>query len=230
VEQGASAVSLLSVHSVALTILGYPLSWVELAGTVTYLWSVWLMARRRMLTWPVGIVSVLLYLLLFWQIRLYSDALEQVYYLGASVYGWYRWDKGREGGETPLVVQVSPPPAIALQAALVAVGTLGLGCVMGQAHFLAPTLFPEAAAYPYLDAGTTVASFVAMALLTLKRIESWFWWIGVDVVGIGLYWVKDVRFVALLYVLLLGLAVRGFLEWQAARGRGVEDPAAASAK
>ena len=210
-------VSLLSVQAVALTVLGHPLSFIELVGTVTYLWSVWLMARRQMLTWPMGMVSVVLYMALFWQIRLYSDALEQVYYLGASVYGWYRWSKGREGGETPLVVRVSPPRVIAIQVVLVAVGTLGLGYLMSQAHSVAPGLFPERAAFPYLDAGTTVASFVAMALLTLKRVESWAWWIGVDVVGIGLYWVKDVRFIALLYVLLLGLAIRGFREWWASR-------------
>ncbi len=211
--------SWLSVETIAVTLLGYPMSWIELVGTVTYLWSVWLMARRRMLTWPVGIVSVLLYLALFWQIRLYSDALEQVYYLGASAYGWYRWARGSAPGRTELKIRISPARTLALEAALVAAGTLALGRWMGKAHLVASALFPEPAAYPYLDAGTTIASFVAMALLTLKRLESWVWWILVDVVGIGLYWAKDVRFVALLYVLLLGLAIRGLVEWHAERTR-----------
>jgi nicotinamide mononucleotide transporter len=207
------------VESVAFTILGYAMSWIELVGTVTYLWSVWLMTRRHVLTWPVGIVSVLLYLALFWQIRLYSDAVEQVYYLAASAYGWRRWTRGGAGGDA-LRTRVSRPASMALQGALVAGGTLALGAWMARAHALVPVLFPEPAAYPYLDAGTTIASFVAMALLALRRVESWLWWIAVDVVGIGLYWAKDVRFVALLYVLLLGLAVRGFREWHAARERG----------
>jgi nicotinamide mononucleotide transporter len=210
-------VSILSVRSVALTVLGYPLSWLELVGTLAYLWSVWLMAQRRMLTWPVGLVSVLLYLALFWQIRLYSDALEQVYYLGASVYGWYRWTRRTATGQDELVIQVSPPSTLALQIALVAIGTMALGHWMERAHLILPLAFPEPAAYPYIDAGTTVASFVAMGLLTLKRLESWLWWIGIDVLGIWLYWVKDVRFVALLYVFLLGLAIRGLIEWQAER-------------
>lgn len=206
------------VETVALTILGYPMSWVELVGTITYLWSVWLMARRRMLTWPVGIVSVLLYLLLFWQIRLYSDALEQLYYLGASVFGWYRWTTVRNADERP-PMSWSGARTILVQLVLVASGTAALGYVMSRAHLAAPALFPEPASYPYLDAGTTIASFIAMALLALKRIESWLWWIVVDAVGIGLYWVKDVRFVALLYVVLLGLAVRGLLEWRVAATR-----------
>ena len=83
----------LSVKTIAFTIIGYQMSYVELIGTILYLWSVWLISKRRVLTWPVGIVSVLLYMALFYQIRLYSDALEQVYYLGASVYGWWMWNK-----------------------------------------------------------------------------------------------------------------------------------------
>lgn len=37
-----------------------------------------------------------------------------------------------------------------------------------------------------------------------------------DVAGIWLYFVKDVRFLALLYVVLLVLAVKGLLEWRKA--------------
>lgn len=93
-------ISWLRIDNIAFTVLEYPMSWIELVGTVLYLWSVWLIARRKMLTWPVGIVSVLLYLALFYQIGLYSDALEQVYYLGASVYGWVFWVRSdRLGGK-----------------------------------------------------------------------------------------------------------------------------------
>ena len=85
--------NLLSVNNIAFTVLGYPMSYVELIGTILYLWSVWLISKRQVLTWPVGIISVLLYMVLFYQIHLYSDTLEQIYYLGASIYGWILWNK-----------------------------------------------------------------------------------------------------------------------------------------
>ena len=69
---------LFSVNNIAFTILSYPMSYIEFIGTILYLWSVWLIARKQMLTWPVGIVSVLLYMALFYQIRLYSDTVEQI--------------------------------------------------------------------------------------------------------------------------------------------------------
>ncbi len=91
---------IISVKNIAFTFLGYPMSYIEFVGTVLYLWSVWLIAKRRVLTWPVGIISVLLYMALFYQIRLYSDTLEQIYYLAACAYGWWRWaDSPKDRGK-----------------------------------------------------------------------------------------------------------------------------------
>ena len=83
----------LNINSTVFTIIGYPMSYVEFFGTLLYLWSVWLIAKKNTLTWPIGIISVILYMFLFYQIRLYSDAFEQVYYLIASLYGWWIWNK-----------------------------------------------------------------------------------------------------------------------------------------
>jgi len=209
-------ISFLSVDRVFVTILGYPMSYVELAGTLLYLASVWLIVKRNAWTWPVGIASVILYFLLFYQIRLYSDALEQLYYLGACVYGWWFWLRRgpREGAR--VAVRFSTPRGMLAAAGATAVLSLGLGRAMSRVHLWAPGLFPEPASYPYVDAATTVMSFTAMWLLARQRTEAWVYWILVDVVGIWLYSVKNVRFVALLYVLLLIMAVRGFVGWRRA--------------
>jgi nicotinamide mononucleotide transporter len=208
---------LLDVNNVAFTIMGYPMSYVELFGTLFYLCSVWLIARRRMLTWPVGIVSVLLYAALFYQIRLYSDALEQVYYLAASIYGWWHWSKSRRAIDKAVVgVRYSSVQGIIWGLGITAVFSIALGVFMSRAHVLLPTLFPEKASYPLIDALTTVMSFTAMWLLARRRIESWLYWIIVDVIGIWLYYVKEVKFIALLYVILLGMAINGLVSWMRA--------------
>jgi len=207
---------LLSEKAVFFTVLGYPLSYVEFFGTVTYLWSVWLIAKRNVWTWPVGIVSVLLYLLLFYQIRLYSDALEQVYYLGACAYGWWYWSRTCRASNVVTDVLFSTPRAMVGALAVTGVLSALLGYVMGRIHVWSPSMFPEAASYPYVDAATTMMSFTAMWLMARKRIESWIYWVVVDVVGIWLYFVKDVRFVSLLYVILLGMAIKGYAGWRKA--------------
>jgi len=201
------------VNTIAFTMLGYPLSYIELVGTILYLWSVWLIARQNMLTWPVGIVSVLLYMALFYQIQLYSDALEQAYYLIASAYGWWLWSSRRRQAEQAFVPYVSTPRTLGLVLLLTVVLAAALSGLMSRIHELLPTLFPIPAAFPYLDALTTVMSFSAMWLMAQKRLESWVYWIIVDVIGIGLYYVQGVRFISLLYVILLGLAINGLVSW-----------------
>ena len=206
----------LSVDTIFFTVLGYPMSYIEFIGTILYLLSVWLISRRNILTWPVGIVSVLLYMVLFYQIRLYSDAMEQVYYLGASVYGWWYWSRSRQAKHTIEDVNFSSRRAIVAWLVITAAFSLVLGAIMSRVHGWAPGVFPEAASYPYLDALTTVMSLVAMWLMARKHIESWIYWIVVDVIGIWLYFVKDVRFISLLYVVLLALAIRGLFDWRSA--------------
>jgi nicotinamide mononucleotide transporter len=201
------------VNNIAFTILGYPMSYVELIGTILYLWSVWLISRRHVLTWPVGIVSVILYMALFYQIRLYSDTLEQVYYLGASILGWWVWNKSPKNNGQITDVRTSNWSTIFLWIAITAVVSVVTGIFMSRIHVLLPAIFPEAASYPYLDATTTIMSFSAMWLMAHKKTESWFYWIVVDIIGIGLYFVKDVKFVSLLYVVLLILAINGLRMW-----------------
>lgn len=204
---------LFSVNNIAFTVFGYPLSYVELVGTIFYLWSVWLIARRRIWTWPIGIVAVILYMLIFYQIRLYSDALEQVYYLLASVYGWWHWLRSPREGGTIVDVGFNRTKSVLFWLSVSLLLGTGLGAFMSRAHVLVPAIFPDPASYPYLDALTTIGSFTAMWLMARRRIESWLYWIIIDVVGIGLYYVKGVKFIALLYVVLLGLAIKGFFSW-----------------
>ena len=206
----------LSVNNIAFTFLSYPMSYVELIGTTFYLWSVWLISKRRMLTWPIGIVSVLLYMVLFYQIRLYSDTIEQVYYLGASIYGWVIWNKSpKDDGQITDVVYSNKQTAI-FWIIVTGVVTVLVSIFMSKIHLVFPVLFPEEASYPFLDALTTIMSFTAMWLMAKKKIESWIYWIIVDVIGIWLYFVKDVKFISLLYIILLVMAVNALRSWHKA--------------
>ncbi len=204
----------LSVDNLAFTIVGYPMSYIEFIGTVFYLWSVWLISKRNILTWPIGIISVALFMALFYQIRLYSDAIEQIYYLGASIYGWWVWNKSPKDNGRITDVKYSNSKGLILWVAVTLVFSAITGVLMSRIHILLPTIFPEAASFPYLDAFTTIMSFSAMWLMAQKKIESWAYWIIVDVIGIWLYFVKDIKFISLLYIVLLIMAFNGLRMWK----------------
>lgn len=203
----------LSVDNIAFNVIGYPMSYVEFIGTIFYLWSVWLISRRNILTWPIGIVSVLMYMVLFYQIRLYSDTIEQVYYLGASLYGWWDWNQSPQEDGKITQVKYSNSRSLTVWMIVTAIVSAITGFLASKIHLLFPAAFPEAASFPYLDALTTIMSFSAMWLMVKRKTESWIYWIIVDAIGIWLYFVKDVKFISLLYVILLIMAMNGLRSW-----------------
>jgi len=204
--------SLLSVNTIMVNIGAYPLSYIEFIGTILYFLSVYLISRKNILTWPVGIASVILYGILFYQIQLYSDMIEQVYYLAISIVGWLTWKKAKEK-KSDIPTNWSKSSSIILCASITLILTALLAFCTSNFHIWLPSLFPEPASFPILDALTTVMSFTAMYLVTIRRNEGWIYWIIIDVIAIALYWVKDVKFISIQYVFLLGMAIYGLMNW-----------------
>lgn len=204
---------LLDINNIALNWFDYPMSWVELIGTVLNLGCVYLASRARTLNWPVGIIGSVFYIALFYQLRLYSDLGEQIYFVLTGFWGWWLWSWGVKKDEAGEVGYDTPRHNFMSLVAVI-VGSLLLARFMGNVHLYLPALFPQPADYPFWDAFTTVMSFVATILMARKRIECWYLWILVDIIGIWLYWTKGVKFISLEYVIFLVLATRGLFDWK----------------
>ena len=206
------------VNTTAFTLLDYQISWLELVGTIFNLACVILIARRNIWTWPVGIVGVILFGILFYQINLYADALEQVYYLITGIIGWYMWASLKDRGESNKKVAITTNTLRAnlIWVSVIAAVSAIAAYTLARVHTWLPVIFPEPADLPTLDATTTIMSFAAQFLMMRRRLESWVLWIVVDVIAIGLYWYKDVPFVALLYLIFLVNAIYGFVAWRRA--------------
>jgi nicotinamide mononucleotide transporter len=202
----------LSVDTTFFTIFDYPMSYLEFFGTILNLASVYLVARKNILTWPIGLVAVILFGLLFYQIRLYGDFIEQIYYFFSSLYGWWVWAKKSESTDKNLV-SFSPNTSLWVWVAVTLVLSAVFSWILSNLHIWLPSFFPEATTYPAVDGFTTVASFVAMILMAHKRIECWVYWIVVNVIAVWLYYVKGVYFISLLYFIFLGLASFGLINW-----------------
>lgn len=187
---------------------------VEFAGTMTSLWSVWITQRRNVLALPIGIVSVVLMGWFFAEIDLAGQVLlHWAYYLPVQVWAWWHWARGGEGGGE-LVVRRLTWAARAGWLAAVGVGTVALGWALDAGW--------ASALHTYWDASIVAASVVAMVLLSTKRVESWWLWIGpVNVSAIGLYTVTGAHMFAALYVLFLVMAVVGLARWQRAARAGL---------
>ena len=71
------------------------MSQIEIIGFVFGIAGVWLTIKENLLCFPVGLINVIVSLILFFQQKLYSDAIQQMVYIFLLSYGWYKWISGR---------------------------------------------------------------------------------------------------------------------------------------
>jgi nicotinamide mononucleotide transporter len=199
-----------SIEHIAFTVMQYPVSYLELIGTVSGLLSVYYASRTNILTWPTGIVNEIALFVLFFQVQLYADMFLQVYFLVVTLYGWYNWKM--KAGDLP--VRRLSNKGVVTYSTLLILGTAVAGSLIRQLHNWLPAYFPLPAAYPYVDAGIMTASILATILLARKQVETWVLWIAIDIVSVVLYYVKGVYFLSLEYVVFLGLATAGLINWK----------------
>ncbi len=186
----------------------------EIIAVCLGLANVGLLVQRSIWNYPFGMAMVSLYLLIFWEARLYGEAVLQVFFFAVQGWGWYLW--ARAGGlQEAVAVKWLGWPARILSLACVGGVTLLVG--WGMATF-------TDAAMPYADAAITGASVVAQILLSIRRIENWVLWIAIDVGAIFLYIERDLHLTAGLYGAFLLLATLGLIQWIKAERRG-EAPA-----
>lgn len=180
---------------------------VEFAGTATSLWAVWITQRRNVLAMPVGIVSVALMGWFFLEIALIGQViLHWAYYLPVQFWAWQQWTRGGENRSELTVTALSPSTRVWVGVGGVAF-TVALGRLLDAGW--------DNAAYTYWDASIVAASVMAMVLLSRKKVESWWLWIGpVNVSAIALYVVTGAYMFAALYVLFLAMAFVGLARWR----------------
>src|SRR5258708_9605521 len=70
--------------------------------------GVWLMIRRSLWAFPVGLAAVTVQGILFYQTHFPADATLQVYYFVLLAWGWWHWIKGKGAAPELPVTRLSP--------------------------------------------------------------------------------------------------------------------------
>lgn len=201
---------LFHINTIAFHLGEYPVSYVELIGTLAGMISVLFAARSNVLTWPTGIVNELFLFALFFQLHLYADMFLQVFFFTVTIYGWYNWQ--RNSGE--LKVTGCTRRQNGTIAMWVAAGTIGFGLLFRYIHVLLPDLFVHEAAFPFADSFIMVCSIAATWLLARKKVESWILWVAVDAVAVAVYGLKSAWILSGEYLIFMVIAAFGYYNWR----------------
>lgn len=175
---------------------------IEVLGAILGMIYIFFSIRQNIFTWPTGLISSFLYVIVFFDAKLYADMGLQVYYVVISLYGWYFWLKGKkQDTEEQVPVRLTTQKLkYLLVAASVALYVLILFILKN---------FTDSDV-PYMDSLTTALSIVATWMLAKKYIEHWLIWIFVDAVSAGLYVYKGLWATVILFSIYTFMAAYGY--------------------
>lgn len=185
---------------------------VEILATVSAIAGVILIARQRILGWPLGILwATLSAWLAFTQWQLVSDGILYLAYIPIQLYCWIVWARKGSQNEEPFVPGWMPRKIqILLSAAAllsIAFWAFGISSLADNVSWIpAPVLL-------WRDSTTTVLNFFAQFLQAKKRMENWVGWLIVNLLGIHIYWVKEAPIYSIQYAFFLGLGIYGWIQW-----------------
>jgi nicotinamide mononucleotide transporter len=180
---------------------------IELGGTVFGLIYIIFSIRQSLYTWPTGIITSLLYCLVFFDAKIYAGMLLQGYYLVISFYGWWSWKHSGEPGSGEEKLQVSRT-ASDLWVRLFILNlliTLVMYYILGR-YTDSPV--------PLGDAFTTSLSIIATWMLARKKLEHWIIWIFIDLISAAIYLNRGLYSTVFLFVVYTIMAGIGYYEWQ----------------
>ncbi|MHA3700625.1 nicotinamide riboside transporter PnuC [Jatrophihabitans sp. YIM 134969] len=191
------------LNVVLFTMGGDAVTWAELLGFATGAACVALTVANRIENFPVGIANSAFFLVLFASARLWADSGLQIVYIVLGFVGWWQWVYGGER-HTPLRTRNATRNQLVGCFAWVVVGTVGLTFFLRWADDAAP----------FWDALTTALSLAAQYLLNSRRVQTWWFWIAADVIYVPLYFTRDLNLTGIVYILFLGLAIAGYVQWR----------------
>jgi len=179
----------------------------EIIGTLIALFYLYFSIKQKIWLWPLGFISSAIYAFIFYRSKIYAGMGLQVYYAIISVYGWYIWQKSKNGRGT----QVSVKSLINSKKTILTLIIISIVLFIGLSQIL---VYYTDSQIPYFDAFITSLSIVATWMLAQKYIEHWWVWLLADSISVGVFFSNKLYFTTVLYLVYTLMAFLGFKTWK----------------
>lgn len=177
----------------------------EIIAAILTTLCVILAAKNKISNWPVSMIATIFYFVIFYKNHFFSDAYLQIAFLIFQSYGWWYWSSLNPSKNEKQITKITKKHAIVLLLFTLFFYILWISIYKK----INPT-----AKIPEIDALTTVISLSALYMQVKHWIENWIVWIIVDLIYIPMYIHGNNIITAILYSLLIIIALKGYLDWK----------------
>jgi nicotinamide mononucleotide transporter len=177
---------------------------IEIIGALICLLYLRLEYKANIWLWPVGVITPLIYIYLFFVSKVYAVVGINIYYLFASLYGWYCWKKNDKETSGFRIIRL-PFHLIWKLFSIFAILFVLIAWILVR-YTDSPV--------PYGDALISALSIVAIWMLAHRFAEQWLVWLVVNMISAGLYFWMGLFPTSILYMIYAMVSIFGFLKWR----------------
>lgn len=158
--------------------------------------------REKPIGWFFGIASSLLGIILFFETKIYAQAIISIYYAGIGVYGWFYWKKAESRNEHIHTWGIKQHILM-----IICFSVLSLGSAFLFANY-------TDSQSPYLDSFLTLFGVLASIKEARKVLTSWVYWFVINAFSVILYFNQHLYFYAAIMILYAIICIPGYLNWR----------------
>ncbi len=177
---------------------------IELFAAIFGIISIYFVIKEKVIAFPIGIISVAIYVYIFFDVKLYADMFLQIMFIIFQFYSWYKWLYGGENKSKEKISKCSQKTNLVLIASTI-ITTFIFNFILQK--------YTDAS-IPLVDSLQTSMSLSAQYMTAKKYIENWFWWCVINIISIGMYVYKELYFTSVLFFVYLILAILGYVSWK----------------
>lgn len=183
--------------------------YLEIIAVLTGIISVWFAKKENILLYPIGTVSVLIWIYLCWIGEIYSQAVINLFFLIMNIYGWYNWSRKDNSEINKVQIKFSSLKENLLVITVAALLTLLIYSALSNVEILNFNW-----KFVLMESFITTLNFIAMWLMAWKRVENWVLWIIGDIFCIPLFVFKEYYLSVAQFSIFIIIAFMGYFEWK----------------
>ena len=177
----------------------------EFLAATLGVFSVWFAKKNKVLVYPTGIISTLIYVWILFKNQLLGDLIINAYFFIMSIYGWFFWGKKDKGNFQNKISRLN-------------FNELIIGLIIFIFSFITVKFGYKVSNWEEsyvssIDTLTTSIFCSAMWFMARRKLEHWIFWIIGDVISVPLYFYKGLYLTSIQYLIFTIIAISGFFTW-----------------
>ena len=181
----------------------------ELIAVITGVIGVWYAKKENILVYPIGIISVLIWVYLCWVGKMYGQSLVNFSFFIINIFGWYNWSRKKQDKSNAVQISKNSFKENIFTAISICILTAVLYVFLSDIQHNSQLNLIIG-----LESLITAMNFVSMWLMAWKKLENWLLWIIADIMCVPLFFEKGYYISVVQFLVFIVIAIMGYFEWR----------------